>query len=824
MKRKATMLLVFILIISLLSSCVDFDFGDSNSGSNSDNASIQSGSIATSLIYINEYMKSGTVLLDEDGDYSPFVEIYNSNDSAVDLKGYGLSDNSSKPLKWTFPDITVEAGEYLVVYLSGKSDKLYSAGGELHASFKLSKSDNFLSLADSDGNVIDSQSLVELSESCSFGRDTEDIDSWLYFPRPTPGDENSTQGFEDFVESSIFGSSVYISEVASANSMSYKNSSGEYLDWIELYNPTDNDINLAGFGLSDDDDIPYKYTFSDVTLNAGGYLTVFCADIEKQTSEGELYLPFSLSATGETLVLTNAEGCTVDKMRTGLLREGYSSGRKSGEYGTRMFFETPTPSTSNSSVAYSGYTKTPTISHDGGYVSSGTVIEFLASEGAVIYYTTDGSMPTALSNKYTSPISIHATGTLRAIAIEEGKLPSSDVCRTFLTEDEHDIPVVALSGDPDGIFGPNGLYENYSKTADIEVPVHFQYYTEQGNLGIDFNAGLKIFGAYSRSEAQKSFSVNLRGKYGQTEVTYPFFRDYDQNTFSSLVLRTSGQDWFRSKLRDAFMTQMIKGYVDIEYQEYRPVALYINGEYWGLYNLRERINEDYVASHANCDADDVDLIKGDSYVQAGSKDEYTALVEYVKTHDLSNNEYYQYVCSVMDVENYMNWWICETFYANTDTGNIRCYKAGDGKWRWVLYDLDWGLTASTYNSSINRIKDKMLGQVHGASGSGGFSTALSRGLMANEEFKNKFIETYAYYLNNVWTEQRVDTILNAMADEIRSEIPRQHVKWEKPSVETFESQIEFLREAVAYRVQRTKSDLKETFNLSDSQMKELGLD
>ncbi len=813
MKKKLSLLLAVGLFLTLLSSCGKDEPSDVNSD----------GNTLSSSIYINEYMKSGTVLLDEDGDYSPFVEIYNSGSNEVNLKGYGLSDNVAKPLKWAFPEVKVKAGEYLTVYLSGKSDKTYSDGGELHTSFKLSKNDSFLSFCDAEGKILDSLTLVSLSESCSYGRSTEDVNSWLYFPRPTPGKENLTEGFEDFVESSIFGSTVYISEVASANSMSYKNNSGEFLDWIELYNPTNEAVNLSGFGLSDDDDAPFLYTFGDVTLNAGEYLTVFCADIEKETSKGELYLHFSLSATGETLVLTNPEGQTVDEMKTGLLKEGYSSGRKTNEYGTRVFFEVPTPSSPNGGKTYSGYAKTPEISTDGGFVTAGSVIEFSANANATIYYTTDGSLPTASSKKYTSPIAVNATGTLRAVAIEDGKLPSSDVCRTFLIGAEHDIPVIALSGDPDGLFGPDGLYVNYSKAADIEVPVHFQYYTEQGNLGVDFNAGLKVFGAYSRTEAQKSFSVNLRGKYGQTEVTYPFFRDYDQNTFSAFVLRTSGQDWNRAKLRDAFMTQMIKGFVDIEYQEYRPVALYINGEYWGLYNLRERINEDFVAQHTGCDADDVDLIKGDSKAQAGTRDAYAALIDYVKTHDLSVKENYDYVCSLVDVENYANWWICETFYANTDTGNIRCYKTPEGKWRWVLFDLDWALTSGTYNSDINRIKDKMLGEAHGAAGSGGFSTALSRGLMANDEFKNMFIEKYAYYLNNVWTAERVDTILTAMADEIRSEIPRQYAKWEQPSVNGFEKQITFLKDAVAYRVERSKSDLKETFNLSSAEMAELGL-
>lgn len=801
--------------------------GQENTGAHSKDPGVLPASDVK--IRINEYMKSsGSILLDEDGDYCGFVEIYNYGEEAVNLEGFGLTDDPNRPGKWRFPAVQLDAGGYLLVYLSGK-EKEYT-GGNLHASFRLGKDDTALTLTDMQNRAIDALTPVALTQNVSYGRSQEDSAKWLYYPRPTPGAVNDTPGFDSLMTSTP-GSTAYVSEAMAANDATWKNGAGEYCDWIELSNPTGQPIALGGWRLSDDETDLNKYRIPDGVQLAPGECLLLYGGAEK-TTKGEIYLPFALSAQGETLFLSDADGFLVDVFSTGRQGAGVSSGRGTDDLTARVFFETPTPGQPNPASGAAGYAQAPGISVDGGYVEAGTAVALTAEPGAEIYYTLDGDLPTRAAQLYTGPISIDRTCTLRAVAYLPGRLPSADTARTFLLGERHSIPVVCISTNEENLFDYNtGIFADgpgWTETfphqganfwKDWERPVHFEFYDESGRLGIDFNAGIKVFGQYSRAEAQKSFTINLRGKYGLSEVTYPFFRDYDVQTFTSLVLRTSGQDWNRSKLRDAFFAQVIKGQMDLDYMEYRPAAVYINGQYWGLYNIRERLNADYAAAHTGADPDNVDFIKGNRSVKAGSIDAYDELIGYIKTHDLSQQACFDHVAALIDLDCWMNWWITETFFSNTDTGNMKFYRERrDGaKWRWILYDLDWAMASSTYHR--NRI-DRMLDpKGHGVNKA--FSTVIARGLMENAAFQERFIETYARHLNTTFAPARMDAILDRMAAEIRSEIPRQHARWGAPSASRFEKEIEFLHTALAERVALSKQHLQETFGLSDARMQEL---
>lgn len=790
---------------------------------------------ASIRLYINEYMKKNTVLLDEAGDYSPWAELYNPGDAEVALGGCYLSDDPAEPDKWQFPEgTTVPAGGCLLVYLSGKD--MTSPSGEIHTSFKLGSSDTALVLSDKMLQKVDTVALVSLTATASYGRSTQDSETWLYFTRPTPGECNATVGFEDLSAgmSVSFTDTVYISEAASVNKGEYKNRAGEYVDWIELYNPTSETVDLSGWYLSDDADDPRFFEFpSGTTIAAGGTLLTYAAGMATVNDKGEIYLPFSLSAEGDTLLLTTQKGLTVDIFSTGRQRRGMSSGRSGTAPSGRLFFDTPTPGEPNGDTGNTGYTSSPVFSSDGGCMTESTVtLTLTAPEDAVIHYTLDGSEPTLTSPVYTSPLTLTKNTVVRAVSKETGKAVSDAVTRTFLFGASHDLPVVCLSSAPDGLFSQSsGIFATGYGASDTyphqganywknwERPIGFEFYTEEGELGVTFNAGVRIHGQYSRAQAQKSMKVVLRGEYGTSEVTYPFFRDYDVSTFTGFVLRTSGQDWNSLKLRDAFFAQVAKGQMDLDYMEYRFCALYINGEYWGLYCIREHTNTDYIASHTGLDADKIDLIKGTKTVKAGSKEAYEELYEYVRTHDLSVQENFDYVAARVDMEEWANWWIVETFFSNTDTGNIKfyCGQDGTGKWRWILFDMDWGMWPSTYFR--NRL-DRMLDPKGHGTGKI-FSTLFARKFMENEEFREYFIETYAHHLNTTFAPERMNGILDSMAAEIRSEIPRNHERWGVLSPSSWERNLLRMKEMLAERVELSKEHLQDTFDLSDRRMKEL---
>ena len=804
--------------------------GAENAGPTNSTPEFTEGVVESPLV-INEYiLENDYSIIDEDGDRSEWVEIKNTGTEPVSLKGYGLSDDEFDTKKWVFPDMELAPGEIRIVFLSGK-DKT-DPSGQLHANFGLGSGDTKLILSQEYGKSVDVAVLNHnMGSNTSCGRNPQNSEEWLYFPSPTPGAENTTKGFTEIEESTEkYLPDLHISETKTSAGVGEEASA----DWIELANTGDTAINLEGYGLSDDKDEPFLFKFPSTEIEPGQYLLIYCGDM----AEGDLSTTaFGLASRTDTIYLSQPDGVVIDHIQTGVQYPGITSGRETGSGSSkRVFFREPTPGAANSANIYQGYSAKPTFSQVGGYVENGTTIEITAANGAAIYYTTDGSKPTTNSTAYHGPITISKTMPLRAIAVESGKLTSEVTTENYLVTEQHDIPVVCISSDPDGLFGyENGIladgpghthneadfpYQGANFWKDWEREISFEWFEADGTKGVEFPAGIKVFGQYSRADPQKSMAIYLRGSYGQSSVTYPFFRDYDVTTFENLILRTSGQDWNVTKLRDAFFSQSVKDTMDLDYMEYRPCAVYINGEYWGLYNLREKQNENYIVHHyPGTVKGQLDVIKADNNAQAGTNEDIKDLREYISSHDLSDPEVYEEVCKRVDADEFIDYIIVETFYNNTDTGNIRLWRdRNGGKYRWMLFDMDWGLSPSTYQ--WNTIEEFFNPNGHGVGDN--FSSTIQCGLLENDEWREKFIERYAYHLNNTFAPERLRTLLDAMAAEIRTEMPRHIERWEQPSsMERWESNVERLANMAEEKVEITKQDLKEFFNLSDSRMQEL---
>jgi len=383
------------------------------------------------------------------------------------------------------------------------------------------------------------------------------------------------------------------------------------------------------------------------------------------------------------------------------------------------------------------------------------------------------------------------------------------------------LPVMFLSTDPEnlydyhtGIFadGPGWtatfphVGANYWK--DWERPVHVEYMAENGQLQLEFNAGIKVFGQYSRAQAQKSVSINMRDKYGVTEVCYPFFGDSATNVYSELVLRNSGQDINSAHIRDAFTAMVVKDQMDLDIMDYQPIIVYLNGEYYGLYDLREKICEAYVSNRTGVPEEDMDMIKGNNMMMTGTYDAHKELLEYVRPHSLKDEANYAYVCSQVDVDELINYWICESFFNNTDTGNIKYYKVkSDGKWRWVMFDMDWALYPSTYQ--WNMIEEIVNPAGHGIGKM--FDTTLMCGLMQNDTFRDKFISQYLYHLHTTFNTERMLAIYDELVAEIAPEMEMHIAKWAQPSsVANWESYCRTLRGIIEKKTAITRQHLIDT--------------
>jgi len=770
---------------------------------------------------VNEYMTGNTVFPTADGSLPDYVELMNTGHAPVHLLGFQLSDDPDQPDQWIFPDITLAAGGQLVIWLSGQ-EKIWnpSEPTSLQASFRLGRNDQLLLLSDPDGRLVIRQAIEFLPDNIAKGRSIEDPDIWLYYPQGTPGTANTTQGFAEIAGAmTLKNRGIWINEVMAENSSVTASGKTESPDWIELYNGTRQAIDLTGYGISDDPDDPYRMTLQGLSIGAGDYLV-----IEPAT--------FGLSTQDETVYLTRPDNSLADAFAAGALRNGISSGRGNSNgdepAGSRFFYTSPTRGKANSTPAFSGITLMPAIlttNSDGSvnnsiYFSESVQVTLTSPQtGVLIRYTLDGSAPTASSPIYQQPLTLSQNTVIRCRSERADSLPSAVASRTLITGAEHDLPIVSIAVSPADFTGPGGVWADFSHNHEAAAQISF--YEQDGTSGISFNSGIALHGAYSRKENQKSIELNLREVYGDRQVIYPFFPDSDLSTFKRLILRTSSQDWKFSKIRDAFISELVENNLAVDTMDWRPCVLYVNGEYYGLYEIRENIDQYYMAAHFGADPDNVDIIKGNAIVLEGSMSEYSKLLNYVKTHDLAQEDAYQHVLGLIDEQSLIDWVIAETFFNNLDSGNKKFWRERkDGaQWRWALFDLDWALFPTTYK--LNILKNDLLDPAgHGQSNF--FDSSLQVKLMENPDFEKLFIDRYAELINSTFQTDRMLTLFDSMVNQIRSEMPRQIKRWGMPySVAVWENNIAELRRIISEKRARMILIVQESFGLSAARMHEL---
>jgi len=443
---------------------------------------------------------------------------------------------------------------------------------------------------------------------------------------------------------------VAINEVMALNATTIADLDGDYSDWIELYNAGDKTIHLLGYGLSDDFSDPFRWIFPDVPLDPHSFLLVFASGKDYTAWPGELHTNFLIAAAGEEVVLTAPDSTIVDQLDPVAMETDVSYGRVPDGGHDWWFFQAPTPGETNGDEPPPTQAPPPVLSPPSGFYQPGMMLSIdCAYPTARIRFTLDGSTPGDSSHLYTDAFPLDSVTVVRAQAFVHGMFPSVVVSGSYIVGYETVLPVFSLITDPPNLWdeergiyvmGPNAdpdpPHEGANFWQDWEIPVHFDYFEPGGTLGISMAAGAKIHGGWSRIFPQKSLRVTARNEYGPTQIEFPFFPDLPIYSFNSVVLRNSGNDWQYTMIRDPLMTGLT---VDsgIASAAYRPLVLFLNGEYWGIHNLREHLNRHYLASHYGVDADNVDIIENHHEANAGDTLAYHDLIAFVEGHDMSEN-------------------------------------------------------------------------------------------------------------------------------------------------------------------------------------------
>lgn len=618
---------------------------------------------------------------------------------------------------------------------------------------------------------------------------------------------------------------VIINEIMTNNGVF---TDGEHFDWIEVYNNGSESVALSGYGLSDSKKEPMQWVFPEGAVLAGNsYALIYCTGEEGHTSypnRNVYYAPFKLSDDGENILLSNTAGEQLDLVKYpqqyGNTAYGLST---SGEWG---HFDEATPHAKNGQKIYADRAERPVFDTAAGFYTLGKgekLAVTLSGEGE-IRYTTDGSEPTRSSKLYTGPIQIDKTTVIRARTCNADQLMSPSVGATYLINDPSTVAVVSLSTDRKYLYDNSiGVFVKGSgKTAnymqDFEHPLYVEYFDPQGVRQIAQLASFRITGTSTRGYAQKSMSIFARDAYGDANRFYfnPFDnRDYD--SYKSLTLRSTGSDSKGARMRDVVLTSLAKG-LGILYLDAKPIVVYINGEYWGQYNLREKVNKHSIAQWEGVTDSDIidriDVLEGEAkehQIQNGSNEDWLALREYVKTHDLNDPEHLKYVTDRVDVDNFFTWVSLELGYRNADLENVRVYRVPGGKWKYVLYDLDGGGVSDLKGVYMLMYSAKAGGQISS-------QYSLLSNLLKVPEMKDRFLTIFAHVMEHSFLyETVVDPVIDQWEATLKELLPRHVKRYTSLTVPTWRTNVGAFRYAIRTSPRKTIEAVSEILKLTKAE-------
>lgn len=770
---------------------------------------------ASAQLQLSEVCQTNmNVLADEDGDYSDWLELFNNSTEAIDLSAFALSDNTQTPAEWPLPAVTLQAGQRLLVWADGKNRN----GVINHFEIPILPNSNWqytvpnattpdnwratdfdasswsvgqggFGYGDGDDNtVIDPTNAVFMRTTITLSNPSEialfyllmDYDDafvaylngieiaraniGLAGDAPPAFDQPANSAreavgysggdYEGFnIPQSIFQSAFVV---------------GENVLAIQVHNVS-----------ADDDDLSALSLF---------LLGMTGPTVQTNLPPPNLPMPVQLLAphasfkltTGETAVLATISGTIIDQVIVAENQTDHSYARTAGGW---CFTDTPTPGTANSTNCFSDVIGKPVFLTDAGIYEGSVEVSIVSPDlQSEIRYTTDGSIPTATSPLYTAPLEVSSTAVISARCFGNG-LPSAVEKNTYLINEWGlGLPVISITTNPENlwdenigihVFGPPDYDPNYPHWGanfweNWERLSYIEYFHPQEGQKFEGNMGLKIHGGWSRASPQKSFRLKFRDEYGLAEVQYPLIADKPEVTsFKGFNLRNGGNAYWDYRFHDALMQRATKG-THTDYMGYSPVIVFLNGTYWGFMEVREIMDEDWAASNRGVPTDASTVISYNYMgfnVINGDASPFNDMFETIMAADPATDAFFDTVAHYIDIENYVDYIITQTYWANGDWSNGWLNNTKfwhddrpGGKWRFMLMDLDFGMGlagASPTDNYISTAGDEWY-----------FTDQIFGRIITNTRFRNYFINRYADLMNTTFQPTRV----NAMAEEMRQEV------------------------------------------------------
>ncbi|MCF8220364.1 MAG: CotH kinase family protein [Cryomorphaceae bacterium] len=624
-------------------------------------------------------------------------------------------------------------------------------------------------------------------------------------------------------------SQVVINEYSCSNMSGLSDAYGENEDWVELLNTTAGAVNLTGWYLSDRPTNLTKWQIPSGTIPANGYKMVFCS--KRNTVNGNEYHPnFNLSQTeGEWIILTNPSFVVVDSFKiVHLTKADHSIGRTTNGAATFSLFTTPTPNAPNANpVPF--YTPKPIYSlAPGFYAGAQSVSITCADPSASIRYTLDGTDPTPASPLYIAPIQITTTRVLRATAYS-ANLPSFTETNTYFINVTHTVPVVSVCSQ-----GVQQMLQTGSQNPPNRIG-SFELFEENGSFIDEGQGDFNKHGNDSWAYNQRGFDYICRDQYGYNgDLEHQIFPEKSRTKFQRVMLKPGASDNYPfengAHIRDAFIhTLSIRADMKLDERTWRPAVVYLNGEYWGVYEIREKVDDhDYTEYYSNQNKYNLYFLKtwGGTWQEYGSPNaqpSWNALTSYILNNNMGNPANFNYVDSLLNWKSLADYFMINSYTVNQDwlNWNTSWWRGLDTtgdkkKWRYALWDMD-----ATFGHYVNYTgipdasanADPCNAENLPNPGGQGHTDILEKLINENPEVEQYYITRYADLINTSFSCASMITLLDSMVNEIDPEMTAQCAKW-GGSYNGWQASVNQLRNFINQRCVALEQGLVDCYQLS----------
>ncbi len=773
-------------------------------------------------IFINEVSSAGySAFADEDGDVKDWVEFYNAGSVAVNMAGYTITSNEGlESRSWTFPTIFIQPQQHFTVFFSGKNRRDYFDHWEVPLYWEMTwryfpglfqppatwttptfndgawlVSQGPIGYGDGDDSTVIAPTISLYQRGTFTVADTSIIPTIAFLV-----------DFDDAFVAYLNGKEIARYGVGAPNvpcayndyafdeheAQNYQNGgfSGLFfvpshmLDTIILQGVNTLAVETHNAATGMDDLTMYPAILLGVADTSVTYFP-FAADVN-------LHTDYSLHSTGQQLVLTNPFGAVVDSITIAGMQMDHSRGRQPDGSPNWCLFTQPTPDTTNFSLScYSGYGQAPTITLASGFYTGTSTTTITGTTPGTIHYSVNGPDPQAWSPTYTTPISIPATTVLRAklIPSDTNYLPGPIAAASYFLNENVTLPVVSITTDPFNLFDQNyGIYMlNTTDTnyADIPFqnanfwqgwvrPCNVAYFDTAHTLQFETAASIRIQGNWSKIFAQKGFFIDCDDDYGSKPLDYQLFPDKPATEYRGFNLRNAGSDYNNCHMRDRLIHKTVQPVCDVDMMDGFACVVFINGTYWGVYEMREKQDKHYIANNSTCDDDSVDFLQFDGDIIEGDNKDFVDTYTFIGGNDMTQQANIDSAATMWDFDNMCDYFIIETFYANTDwlgsyTNNIKFWRSRntDDPWRYVLWDLDLALNSDTINMLTTAINPPVMNP----------HSYMLRSLLQNDSFRIYFVNRYADLLNTTFYPYNTYNYIVAMYLEMLPEMDRHFDMW-----------------------------------------------